>query len=255
MDELPWNSQVDDPIGNGAAPAVRVHGCVGREGGVGEASDRVQYDAATQDLRHQGGLLGLKLEDCRGVDSYVSKIDEKVSAYNLCADSTATGGDVSGAIPKKSRQEHVFYLLRGVPRKDDWNGFLEILGSKPDRHVKPDEVVTQLMVQEAAIEREMGMSTERQLFAKSGRESQARKHQKGRGKEKDTESDSDSSHEKRARRPEDSREYYECHDIRPIARFGRRKSSAGAAALRRKRRKPRPCDYSDHYWTANSGPV
>ena len=59
-------------------------------------------------------LLNLRLEDCEGVDSYVLKIDEKVSAYNLCADSTettATGGDDSDTIPKMSKQEHVFYLL------------------------------------------------------------------------------------------------------------------------------------------------
>ena len=45
----------------------------------------------------RGDLLNLRLEDCEGVDSHVSKIDEKVSACNLCADLTGTtetgGGD------------------------------------------------------------------------------------------------------------------------------------------------------------------
>ena len=59
-------------------------------------------------------LFNLRLEDCETVDSYVSKKDEKVSAYNLCADSTrttATGGDDSDTTPKMSKQKHVFYFL------------------------------------------------------------------------------------------------------------------------------------------------
>ena len=87
-------------------------------------------------------LLNFRLEGCENVDSYVPKIDEKVSAYNLCADSTgttATGGDDSDTISKMSKQEHVFYLLGGVPRNDDWEVFLEVLRNKPDLHVKPEK--------------------------------------------------------------------------------------------------------------------
>ena len=48
----------------------------------------------------------------------MSKIDEKVSAYNRCADSTGTTGGGLDTIPKMSKQEHVFYSLRGVPGLD-----------------------------------------------------------------------------------------------------------------------------------------
>ena len=96
-------------------------------------------------------LFGLRLEDCENVDSYVSKIGEKVSAYNLYADAAGTRDDDSDTIPKMSKQEHVFYLLRGVPRNDDWRAFLEILRNKSDLHAKPEEVVTMLVAQEAAI--------------------------------------------------------------------------------------------------------
>ena len=143
----------------------------------------------------------------------MSKIDEKVSVYNLCADSM-TGSDDSDTIPKMSKQEHVFYLLRGVPRNDDWKVFLEVLRNKPDLPVKPEEVVTKLVAQEAAIKREKGMSVDSDilLFTRSQRKSQTRRHRNGRSNENDTESDSDSSDGKfghnAARR--DSRECYEC---------------------------------------------
>ena len=208
-------------------------------------------------------LLNLRLEDCEGVDSYVSKIDEKVSAYNLCADSTettATGGDDSDTIPKMSKQKHVFYLLRGVPRNDDWKVFLEILRNKPDLHAKPEEVVTKLVAQEAAIKREKGMSADSDvlLFAKTQRKSQARKNRKS---EKDTESDSDSSDEKRGRNAarRDSRECYECHEIGHIARFCPKKRPAETADA--KKRSAEATDTAamattiDDYWMATAGPV
>ena len=108
-------------------------------------------------------LLNFRLEDCEGVDSYISKIDEKVSVYNLCADSTGTtetGGHDLDTIPEMSKQEHVFYLLRGVPRNDEWKVFLEIPHNKSDLHVKPEEVATKLVAHEAAIKREKGMSAD-----------------------------------------------------------------------------------------------
>ena len=185
------------------------------------------------------GLLNLRLEDCETVDSYVSKIDEKVSAYNLCADSTgttATGGDDSDTIPKISKQEHVFYLLRGVPRNDDWKVFLEILRNRPDIHAKPEEVVTKLAVQEAAIKREKGMSADSDvlLFTKTQRKSQARKHRKGRSNEKDTESDSDSSDEKRGRNAarRDGMGCYERNEIGHIVRFCPKKRPAETTGVR-----------------------
>ena len=49
------------------------------------------------------------------------------------------------------------------------------------------------------------------LFTKSWRKPQARKHRKGRGNH--TELCSDPSDGKRARKPKDSRECYECHEI------------------------------------------
>ena len=92
-------------------------------------------------------FFGPRLEGCESVDSYLSKIDEKVSAYSLRADATettTTGDDDLDTIPKMSKQEHVFYLLRGVLR-NDWKVLLEILRNKPELHAKPEEVVTTLV--------------------------------------------------------------------------------------------------------------
>ena len=151
-----------------------------------------------------------------------------------------------------------------MPRNDDWKVFLEILRNKPDLHVKPEEVVTKLVAQEAAIKREKGMSVDSDvlLFAKTQRKSQARKNRKGRSSEKDTESDSDSSDEKRgrnaARRPKD-RECYECHEIGHIARFCPRKRSAETTDA--KKRSAAATDTAamattiEHYFLTTTRPV
>jgi hypothetical protein len=66
----------------------------------------------------------IKLQDCGDVDNYASRIDRKVTEYNICAgpsttDTDATDTDSAKTIAKMSEQEHIFYLLRGIARNDD----------------------------------------------------------------------------------------------------------------------------------------
>ena len=121
-------------------------------------------------------LYNMKLEGSGSMDSYAFAVNQKVNDYNLCAspgikgpESTqaAAGTASMEAIPKMSQQEHVFYLLRGLPRNDDWKVFIEIMRDKDGTiSMKPEEVVTKLLAQEAAIERDRGLSPETLLFAK-----------------------------------------------------------------------------------------
>jgi hypothetical protein len=68
-----------------------------------------------------------------------------------------------------SEQEHIFYLLRGIPRNDEWKVFLELMMDKnASMTATPDQIVTKLVEKEAAIKREKGLAPEALLFAKKG---------------------------------------------------------------------------------------
>jgi len=117
----------------------------------------------------------IKLQDCGDVDDYASRIDRKVKDYNLCAgplttDTDATDTDASAkTIAKMSEQEHIFYLLCGIPRNDEWKVFLELMMDKnATMTATPDEIVTKLVEKEAAIKRQNGLAPEALLFAKKG---------------------------------------------------------------------------------------
>jgi len=117
-------------------------------------------------------LWSIKLQDCGDVDNYASRIDRKVKDYNLCAGPTTTDTDADAnakTIAKMSEQEHIFYLLRGIPRNDEWKVFLELMMDKnATMTATPDEIVTKLVEKEAAIKREKGLAPEALLFAKKG---------------------------------------------------------------------------------------
>jgi len=123
-------------------------------------------------------IWSIKLQDCGDVDNYALRIDRKVKDYNLCARPIApstAGTDAADTdanaktIAKMSEQEHIFYLLRGIPRNDEWKVFLELMMDKnATMTATPDEIVTKLVEKEAAIKRENGLAPEALLFAKKG---------------------------------------------------------------------------------------
>jgi hypothetical protein len=118
-------------------------------------------------------LWSIKLQDCGDVDNYASRIDRKVKDYNLCAGPSTTDTDADAysgkTIAKMSEQEHIFYLLGGIPRNEEWNIFLELMMDKnATMTATPDEIVTKLVEKEAAIKGENGLAPEALLFAKKG---------------------------------------------------------------------------------------
>jgi hypothetical protein len=85
----------------------------------------------------------------------------------MTTDTDAT--DSAKAIPKMSEQEHIFYLLRGIPRNDEWKVFLKLMMDKnATMTATPDEIVPKLVEKEATIKRENGIAPEALLFAKKG---------------------------------------------------------------------------------------
>jgi hypothetical protein len=116
-------------------------------------------------------LWSIKIQDCRDVDNYASPIDRKVREYNLCAgpSTTDTDADAAKTINKMSEEEHIFHLLRGIPRNDEWNVLLELLMDKnATMTATPDEIVTKFVEKQAAITGENGLAPETMFFAKKG---------------------------------------------------------------------------------------
>jgi len=125
-------------------------------------------------------LWSIKLQDCRDVDNYASQIDRNIKDYNLCAGPTATstaGTETAYAdteanaktIAKMSEHQPILYLLRGIPRNDEWKVFLELkMDKNATMSATPEEIVTKLVEKEAATKRENGLAPEAQLFANKG---------------------------------------------------------------------------------------
>jgi hypothetical protein len=68
-----------------------------------------------------------------------------------------------------SAQEHIFYLLRRIPRNDDWKVFLKrVMDKNATMTASPNEIVTKLVKMEAATKRENGLAPEALHFAKEG---------------------------------------------------------------------------------------
>ena len=116
-------------------------------------------------------LWSIKLQDGEDVDNYARWTDRKDKDYNLCAgpSTTDTDADTAKTIAKMSQQEHIFYLLRGIPRNDEWRVFLELMmNNNATMTAMPEKIVTKLVEKEAAIKRVNVLALEALLFAKTG---------------------------------------------------------------------------------------
>jgi len=123
-------------------------------------------------------LWSIKLQDCGDVDNYALQINWNIKDYNLCTGPTVTSitaihtadTDTNAkTVTKPNQQEHIFCLLRRIPRTDEWKAFLELMmDTNATLTTKPDEIVTKLIKKEDAIKRENGLAPEALLFAKKG---------------------------------------------------------------------------------------
>jgi len=128
-------------------------------------------------------LLGIRLEDCDDVDTYALRIGQMVKDYNLCAEPSTSDAKTLG---KMTDEQHLFYLLRGIPRNDDWQFFLELMMVKiAMATLTPDEIVIKLVEKEATIKRVKGHGQEALPFTKRKGEGRGKGRKRGKGDESD----------------------------------------------------------------------
>ena len=138
-------------------------------------------------------LLGIRLEDCDDVETYALRIDQKVKDYNLCSGPSSL--DATRTFAKMTDEEHVFHLLRSIPRNEDWQFFLELMMDKnATGTLTLDEIVIKLVEKEATIKRENGLGQESLLFAKGNAKGNGKGKCKCRKSWKGDESDEDQDH-------------------------------------------------------------
>ncbi|KAF8241750.1 hypothetical protein K440DRAFT_641235 [Wilcoxina mikolae CBS 423.85] len=127
VDQAARASTIDNTSRNGAAIAVIIHGnqqCSDTGGQLVAASkSKLKYN----EFQIREELWEIKLEDCGDVETYALRLDQKVQDYNLCAEpsptasptDTLTSTTSANTIAKMTDEEHIIYLLRGIPRNDD----------------------------------------------------------------------------------------------------------------------------------------
>ena len=112
----------------------------------------------------------IKLQDCRDVNNYPSRIDLKVKHNNPSAGASTTDPDSAGKDTAKtvamiSTQQHIIYLRCRNPRNDDWTVFLELMVVKNSTMTTmPNEIGTLHIEKEYATERDNGFPPETPLF-------------------------------------------------------------------------------------------
>jgi len=93
-------------------------------------------------------MSAVKLRDCENVQEYTSKMQRYVNDVNLCANSS-TG---SGTMPKS---KHTYYLIKGIPKDDDWRFMTQLMYDKSDtRPANPDEIVMMMRVHAAQLQQD-----------------------------------------------------------------------------------------------------
>jgi len=166
-------------------------------------------------------MSAVKLSDCENVQEYSSKIQSYVNDFNLCADSDSSTG---GTMPKS---EHTYYLMKGVPKEDDWRFFTQLMYDKIDTLAdKPEVIVTEMKAHEARLQKEddsevAAMFSKLRTKSEKRSSKQTRKSRKtrGSGSESDGSSSDNEKHASRRTNWRDTQECYRCHKKGHIARY------------------------------------
>jgi len=166
-------------------------------------------------------MSAVKLNDCENVQEYASKIQSYVNDFNFCADTDSTSSTGSGTM---LRSEHTYYLMKGVPKDDDWRFFTQLMYDKIDTLAdKPEAIVTKMKAHEARHQQEVDLeSIELLALAKTQTKSEERSSNHSRKSRKSSgsgsESDGSSSESEKHHRRR-TQECYRCHQVEHIARY------------------------------------
>jgi hypothetical protein len=184
----------------------------------------------------------VRLSDCESVQEDASKIQSYVNDFNLSADTDTRSSTGSGTMPKR---EHAYYLMKGIPKDDDWRFFTQLMYDKIDTLAdKPEEIVTKMTAHKARHQQEVDSGCiELLALAKTRRKSEKRNSKQTRKsrKSRDSGSESDgSSSESEKHRRRHTQECYRCHKVghiawycpstAPVERIAPTETAASAAA-------------------------
>jgi hypothetical protein len=159
-------------------------------------------------------MSAVRLSNCENVQEYASKIQRYVNDFNLCADSHSSTG--SGIMPKS---EHSYYLMKGIPKDEDWRFFTQLMYDKIDTLVvKPEEVSVKMTAHEARSQNDQD-SEGAAILSKLLTTSNTRSHTPGSRKSRDSGSKSESSNsdDQKKHRHRRTQECYRYHQVRHIA--------------------------------------
>jgi len=179
-----------------------------------EYKSKVKLNVWAMQFEMSAGRLG----DCEHVQKYALKIQGYVNDFNLCANSdSSTGG--GGTMPKS---EHTYYLIKGIPKDDDWRFFTQLMYDKIDTLAdKPEEIIMKMKTHKVWQQQEVDLdSIELLALAKTGTKSekwnstQSRKFRKSRDSGRDSDGSSSESEQYCHRH---TQECYRCHQVGHIA--------------------------------------
>jgi len=94
-------------------------------------------------------MSAVGLSDCENVQQYTSKIPSYVNDFNICADTDSSTG--SGTMPESM---HTYYLMKGVPKDDNWRFLTLLMHDKIDTLAnKLEEVFVKMKAHEAWLQK------------------------------------------------------------------------------------------------------
>jgi hypothetical protein len=96
-------------------------------------------------------MSAVRLSDSENVEEYSLKIQSYVNDFNLCADtdSSSTG---SGTMLKS---KHTNYLMKGVPKNDDWRFFTQLIYDKIDTLADtPEEIIVKMKAPKGQLQKD-----------------------------------------------------------------------------------------------------
>ena len=163
-------------------------------------------------------MSAARLSDCENVQEYTSKSQRYMNHFNLSADtdSSSTGSDTM------PMSEHTYYLMKGVPKDDDWRFFTQLMYEKINTLAdKLQAIVTKMRAHEARLQKEYD-SDVAGLFLKLWMKSKKRNSNLTRmsRKSRDSGSESDGScSESEKHRHRRTQECCRCHQVGHIARY------------------------------------
>jgi hypothetical protein len=163
----------------------------------------------------QDEMSAVRLSDCENVQEYTSKIQSYVNDFNLCADSdSSTGSDTM------LKSEHTYYLMKGIPKDDDWRFFTQLMYDKIDTLAnKPDEVIVNMKSHNARLQKDddsEGAAMFSTLPTKRDKWRHTRKSPMSRGSGSESDGSNSESEKHRHRH---TQECYRCHKIGQIGRY------------------------------------